>query len=260
MAFNREQTREYWTQQAKTHGQAVAASWSDQSAVELEIKEIAKHLRDGDNVLDAGCANGYSTLQFAQRKRLRIRGIDYIPEMITEARARLSQSQTESVVEFQTGDITSLTESDEAYDRLIVIRVICNLGNEARQQTALRECARVLKRGGLLLMSEPTLQGWQRTNSLRREWGLSDIPMPPFNQYVDEDAVPRMTAAFKLVELAHFSSTYFVGTRLVKPLLIKLLGGDLDASDPDMEWNRWCSQLPAWGDYGTQKLFVMEKL
>jgi hypothetical protein len=26
-----------------------------------------------------------------------------------------------------------------------------------------------------------------------------------------------------------------------------------------MEWNRWFAQLPAWGDYGTQKLFVFRK-
>ena len=34
----------------------------------------------------------------------------------------------------------------------------------------------------------------------------------------------------------------------------------IDAADPRMEWNRWFSQLPSWGDYGTQKLFVFQKI
>lgn len=29
---------------------------------------------------------------------------------------------------------------------------------------------------------------------------------------------------------------------------------------PNMEWNRWFAQLPSWGDYGTQKLFVFRKI
>jgi hypothetical protein len=30
-------------------------------------------------------------------------------------------------------------------------------------------------------------------------------------------------------------------------------------ADPEIEWNRFFSQLPEWGDYGTQKLFVFRK-
>jgi hypothetical protein len=50
-----------------------------------------------------------------------------------------------------------------------------------------------------------------------------------------------------------------VGTRVVKPLLARALGGEVDVADPKMHWNRWCSELPAAGDYGTQKLFVFRK-
>jgi hypothetical protein len=34
---------------------------------------------------------------------------------------------------------------------------------------------------------------------------------------------------------------------------------DEPIANPDMELKRWAAQLPAWGDYGTQKLFVFEK-
>ena len=61
---------EFWTRQAREHGQSPSASWSDHCVIEMEIAEIAKHLADGDKVLDVGCANGYSSMQFACARRI----------------------------------------------------------------------------------------------------------------------------------------------------------------------------------------------
>ena len=257
-----EEIRNFWMQNVLKHGQSPAASWSDQMAIELEIREIAKRLEDGDRVLDIGCGNGYSTAQFAAQKRIHIRGIDYIPEMIEQARLRLGQvaSQLLGKVEFDVGDITDLKEPTEAYDKVIGIRIIINLIEWSQQLTGLRECVRVLKRGGIFLLSEATLQGWQRLNRFRREWGLSDIPMPPFNQYLDEEQVINVLSGnLECIEIANFSSTYYVGTRILKPLLIQVLETRIDVANPDMEWNRWFAQLPSWGNYGVQKLFVFRK-
>jgi ubiquinone/menaquinone biosynthesis C-methylase UbiE len=230
--------------------------------IELEIREIVRHLSDGDRVLDVGCANGYSTIQFACQKHVQVRGLDYIPEMVDQARLRAASmaSALTGRVEFGVGDATALKEPDESFDKVTAIRVVINLGDWERQRVALRECARVVRRGGLLLLSEATIQGWQRLNKLRREWGLADIPMPPFNQYLDQDAVVQaLSPHLQLVEIADFASTYYVGTRLLKPLLTRALDARIDVADPEAEWNRWCAQLPAWGDYGTQKLFVFKK-
>jgi ubiquinone/menaquinone biosynthesis C-methylase UbiE len=260
--FSLEQIREFWTQQAKEHGQAPAASWSDQMVIQMEIREILKQLSNGDHLLDVGCANGYSTVQFASQLTARIRGVDNIPEMIAQARQRLGDfnGQLASSVEFAEGDVMSLAEPSAAYDKVVATRVIINLGEWARQKTGLAECARVLKPGGLLLLSEATLQGWRRLNQFRREWLLDEISIPPFNQYLDEEQViGALSPHLELLELVNFASTYYVGTRVLKPLLSRALGGTIDVANPNMEWNRWFSQLPPWGDYGTQKLFVFRK-
>lgn len=254
--------REFWDSQARTYRDAPEASWSDVPVMQMEIREIAGRLDDGDRVLDVGCANGWSTLQLARSKVISIRGVDYVPEMVANARSRLAEATGElrGTVEFDVGDATSLDEPDGAYDRVVVIRAIINLGEWDNQHSALRECARVLRPGGKLLLSEATLQGWTRLNALRREWALSDIPMPSFNNYLDENTVVEALAPeLELVELANFASTYFVGTRLLKPLLAAATGAPIDVADPSAEWNRWMSELPAWGDYGTQKLFVFRK-
>jgi ubiquinone/menaquinone biosynthesis C-methylase UbiE len=253
---------EYWTRQAREHGQSPSASWSDHLVIELEISEIAKHLADKDKVLDLGCGNGYSSMQFACARQIALRGLDYVPEMIEQAKARLGtmQDKLAGSVEFDVGDITRLKEASNSYDKAIVVRVLINLGTWERQLGALRECIRVLKPGGLLLLSEATLQGWRRLNALREEWGMDAIPMPSFNQYLDQEKViAAVDREAKLLELSNFASTYYVGTRVLKPLLAQAAHAPVSVADPNAEWNRWFSQLPPAGDYGTQKLFVFRK-
>jgi len=253
---------EYWSRQVREHGQSPSASWSDHRVIEMEIAEITKHLDDGDRVLDVGCANGYSSVQFASARRIRLRGLDYVPKMIEQARERLSAMTDKLVgsVEFEVGDITELREPSNCYDRVIVVRVLINLGTWERQLAGLRECIRVLKPGGLLLLSEATVQGWRRLNGLRAEWGLEEIPMPPFNEYLDQDQViAAVRGEAELVELSNFASTYYIGTRVFKPLLAQATHAPVSVADPNAEWNRWFSQLPPAGDYGTQKLFVFCK-
>ena len=139
--------------------------------------------------------------------------------------------------------------------------MLINLGTWERQVQGLRECMRVLKPGGTLLLSEATLQGWRRLNEFRGEWGLDDIPMPPFNQYLDEDQVISAAAGeMQLVELSNFASTYYVGTRVLKPLLAQATKAPLSVADPNASGIVGFPQLPAAGDYGTQKLFVFRKL
>jgi SAM-dependent methyltransferase len=255
------QVRDFWRSQAVEHGQSSAASWSDTPVIGLEIQNISSYLSDGDEVLDVGCANGYSTMHYAAARAIRVLGLDYIPEMIEQASHRLANiPETERTVSFRVGDITALDLNDGRFDKVIVTRVIINLGEWANQLRGIMECVRVLKPGGLLLMSEATLQGWRRMNSFRREWELPDIPMPPFNNYLDEELVLAETAGvLERVDIVNFASTYFVGTRVLKPLLIRALKIDVDAADPNLNWNQWFSQLPAAGDYGTQKLFVLKK-
>jgi 2-polyprenyl-3-methyl-5-hydroxy-6-metoxy-1,4-benzoquinol methylase len=260
--LNQSEVHEYWTRQAREHGPSPSASWSDHRVIEMEISEIAKHLTDGDKVLDVGCANGYTSLRLACVRRIQLRGLDYIPEMIQQARAQIAtmQDKLAGSVEFDVGDITQLKERLHSYDKVIVVRVLINLGSWERQLLGLRECIRMLKPGGLLLLSEATLQGWRRLNALRQEWGMEDIPMPPFNQYLDEDKViAAVRGEAKLLEISNFASTYYVGTRVLKPLLAQVTHAPVSVADPNAEWNRWFSQLPPAGDYGTQKLFVFQK-
>jgi ubiquinone/menaquinone biosynthesis C-methylase UbiE len=257
-----ERVREFWTEQAMQHGASPDASWSDVEAIELEIRHILELIEDGDRVLDVGCATGWSTVRWATEKKVHVRGLDYIPEMIEHARAGAAELEGKlaGTVEYDVGDIAGLNEPSHSWDKVIVTRVVINLGEWEHQARALHEVARVVKPGGLLLLSEATVQGWDQLNGFRAEWGLDPIPMPPFNTYLDQDrVVETLSESMELLELRDFASTYYVGSRVLKPLLAKALGGNVDVADPRMHWNRWMAHLPAAGDYGTQKLFILRK-
>lgn len=215
--YTLEQIQDFWRQQALTHGQSVAASWSDAPVIEMEAREVLKYLNDDDRVLDIGCANGWTTLHLASHKRINVLGLDYIPEMIEQANIRLAAEQSKLMgnVTFGVGNLTDLQQPSDHYDKVIAIRVVINLGEWANQLRGIKECARVLKPGGLLLLSEATIQGWERLNGFRREWDLSEIPMPAFNTYLDQERLAADTAdVLELLEVVNFASTYYVGTRI----------------------------------------------
>lgn len=255
--------RAHWEAQAARHAGAPEASWSDVRVMELEVRELSRRLSPAASVLDVGCANGWSTLRLAAAGDATFRGIDYVPAMIDAARARLAEQEPElrGRVRFDVGDALALEDPDETYDAVLSTRVLINLGSWEAQLRGLDEYLRVLRRGGVLLLSEATVQGAERLNALRAEWGLPPIPAPDFNTYLDEDRVIEALAErCELSELVNFASTYYVGTRVLKPLLARASGAPVDVADPRSEWNRFFASLPAGGDYGTQKLFVFEKL
>ncbi|NBO25135.1 MAG: class I SAM-dependent methyltransferase, partial [Chlamydiae bacterium] len=196
------------------------------------------------------------------QRKVQLKGVDYIPEMIAEANERIKEigNSLKGIAEFQVGDITKLKEKKEAFDKVVVIRVLINLRDWDRQVLGLKQCTELLKPGGKLLLSEATLQGWQKLNRFRLEWGLKEIPIPAFNQYLDQDKIVEAALPeLELVEIVNFASSYFVATRVFKPLLAKAIASEIDISNPLMEFNRFFSYFPQVGDYGTQKLFVFKK-
>ena len=204
--------RSFWTEQAVEHGVEAEASWTDVRVMEMELRAIVDHLSDGQTVLDVGCANGFSTLQFARRKHVSITGVDYIPEMISHANVALNavSGDLAGTARFAVGDATALQFADNQFDTVVVIRVLINLGDWERQLVGLRECVRVLRPGGTLLLSEATVQGWTRLNDLRGEWGMPPIKMPEFNNYLDQDRVTdALRPACELIEINNFASSYY---------------------------------------------------
>jgi len=110
-------------------------------------------------VLDAGCGQGKSfrplTDHFAPK---RIVAVDYEPQCVELAKDEAARQGLE--VDVRRGDLAALELADETVDVIFCHQTFHHL---VRQEKALAEFYRVLKRGGLLLFAESTrayIESW----------------------------------------------------------------------------------------------------
>lgn len=114
-----------------------ALSWLDGS-----------NLSSSSRILDAGCGAGRITCE-AARRGYTVFGMDYSYGMLEKA-STICNSPVRHNVAFLQGDIESLPFKDSSIDMIISLGVITYLTSE---KTALDEFSRVIKPGGLLILS-----------------------------------------------------------------------------------------------------------
>jgi SAM-dependent methyltransferase len=106
---------------------------------------FAVPLVSGARVLDAGCGEGYGTDLLADGAREAV-GVDLEEPVIRRAALRYPRAH------FETANLVSLPYEDSSFDAVISMQVIEHLHTP---QEFVAECARVLKPGGLLVLSTP---------------------------------------------------------------------------------------------------------
>ena len=99
----------------------------------------------GRDVLEAGCGEGYGADLIAEGAR-HVIGLDYDESAVAHVRARYPR------VEMRQGNLASLPLPDGAVDVVVNFQVIEHLWDQAQ---FVAECLRVLRPGGLLLISTP---------------------------------------------------------------------------------------------------------
>ncbi len=244
----------HWNDMATSHGVSFSATIPDKYLKDIEIISIEKHLEDGMRILDLGCGNGYSCFLIRKHFDVRLKGIDYSNRMISLAK---SVQPNLPGVEFCVGNAMELSDRNDCYDVVISERCIINLETWENQKQAIRECWRVLKTGGLLILAEAFVDPLHRLNALRATLGLSDIKQKWHNRYMIESDLFDYTDQMFSVELIdNYSSTYYLLTRAVSPKIGELEARETTYNDPI---NKVGSLLPPIGDYGPQKTIVLKK-
>ncbi len=250
---------EYWENNARTHGTSHEASWGDINMVNLEIENISKYIKAGDRVLDAGCANGYSTFHYLERKPASIRAFDYSSEMIARVKKGLKKNKINCEVGFYEADICDIPEKDGYFDVSITTRVLINLPSWHLQKKAMDEMFRVTKPGGSILFSEAFTGGLKNINKLRKIFNLEPLAIHSFNKYLDEKTMERYLKNKKAkYEVINFSSIYYIGSRVIREMYLD--GGEKQSfkhfiNDFFFDLEKKRNKL----DFGIQKLYVIRK-
>ena len=112
-------------------------------------------LPPGARVLDVGCGGGIDVLLAARRVGAggHVTGLDLLPEMCARARANAAEAGLTNV-DIVEGEMEAVPLPDDAVDAIVSNGVI-NLS--ARKMRALFECARVLRPGGHLCLTDVTI-------------------------------------------------------------------------------------------------------
>ena len=121
---------------------------------------VANHLRHaviepGETVLDIGCGAGIDTILAARRTGPagRVLALDFLPEMLERTAAAAAEAGLDNVEPLES-DMEAIRLPDGCVDHVISNGVI-NLA--PRKARVLAECARVLRLGGRLTVSELTV-------------------------------------------------------------------------------------------------------
>lgn len=219
--MNKDHIREYWESQGKTHGESHWASWGDNWMIDLEIDAIGKHIKDGDAVLDIGCANGYATFRQAESHKLKsITGIDFAANMVAAAQTAKQKKGLGSEVTFIEGDVRSLQFPDNAFDVAYTTRVLINLPTWEQQMQGIAECIRVVKPNGTIVLSEGFWEPLMLLNAMRTLTKLPPLVEHDFNRYLKRSSLEEYLRKLKLAyQFDDFSSIYYLGSRFLRELV-----------------------------------------
>lgn len=183
----KEKIFENWSNVAKEYGDSPSATIRDLYLRDLNTKITVNYLEKSDSVIDVGCGNGFATSYYANYVKKAI-GVDYIPAFIESAKELHKKENLEFVV----GDILNLGDIKNQFgkfDRVIAERTLINLVSWEDQQKAIKELDSLLKIGGLLILTEVTLQGHKSIDDFRVRFGLPIIEKHWNNCYIDEQAL-----------------------------------------------------------------------
>lgn len=213
--------KQYWEGQGQLHGESHWASWGDNWMIDLEVDTIGKYIKDGDCVLDIGCANGYATYrQLESHKLTSITGIDFAANMVLAAQNTKKQKGLGDDVDFVEGDIRSLQFEDNTFDVAYTTRVLINLPTWEQQMKGISECIRVVKPNGIIVLSEGFWEPLMLLNAMRQLKSLQPLVEHDFNRYLKLSALEKHLKELGLVyQIEDFSSIYYLGSRFLRDLV-----------------------------------------
>lgn len=113
-------------------------------------------IKQGDNVLEIGCATGSLTLAAKQKagKNSLVAAIDIIPGMIEVSKIKSKNANLD--INFQLGSIDNIPFPDSHFDVVMCSFMIFHMSDNVRNK-GIEEISRVLKPGGRLLVLDVVL-------------------------------------------------------------------------------------------------------
>jgi len=260
--------KEYYIKVAEEWDSSKQSSMKDINIRDLEVDKIIEILNTvktyyiNPTILEVGCGNGYTAEQIVKRLNIpQMTCVDYCQELVEIAIKRGIDGLT-----FKVEDVLDLGFKDSSFDIVFTERCLINLDSWEKQQKAIEEIRRVLKKDGAFIMVESFANNLEKLNDARSAVGLDIIPQPFHNLFFEKeqfnDFIKGKFNDFsinhpepKLGMCENFLSSYYFGSKVLYPALI--------AGKKELEYNNkfveFFKYMPNYGDYGYVNMFVLEK-
>jgi ubiquinone/menaquinone biosynthesis C-methylase UbiE len=263
---NDELIRTHYREVAQKHGASPRSSMEDDFVREKELewivdfyRVVSKEAQHSLRVLEVGCGNGYALNMLSRLDGAdQFLGIDFSEDLLSIASAR----QLSNCL-FKAGDVRALDLESEVFDWVYTERCLINVLSWKEQEAALREIARVLKRGAYYLMIEAFTDGLYNNNKARLECGLPEIEQAYHNNYFDKDLfLQAIDDLYTIVEASrldkfpmasNFLSSHYFVSRVLCPALTK---GEVVRNS---EVAKFFSFLAPMGNYSPIQAYILKK-
>ena len=128
-----------------------ARAWIEYRTAESHAAFFTPHLKSGMHLLDMGCGPGGITIGLAKIVApARVTACDIEQSQLDRAQERAAEGGVTNI-DFQIANVFELPFDDNTFDAIFMSAVLSNL---QRPDEAVREIARVLKRGGIAGFNE----------------------------------------------------------------------------------------------------------
>lgn len=140
--------------------------------------DFARSHTQGADVLDLGCGCGYGAYVLATQGARTVVGADVAPEAVEYARRRYQAPN----LTFEVMDATALTFPDQRFTAVVCLEVFEHVQD---YMALLREAARVLTPGGVLVLSTPNRLIWSPGRDVPiNPWHVREFEREEFGQAI----------------------------------------------------------------------------
>lgn len=147
----------------------------DEAVVRM-IQELASRARisSSDLVLDLGCGVGGSSIWLAQNVGCHVLGVDMNPQSLAIARPEAEKQGLSHLVSFTQADYCQLPIDSDTADVAWFLECLCYAPDK---YDALREAARVLRKGGRLVVADAfIITGGKELETWLKSWAVPNLP------------------------------------------------------------------------------------
>jgi SAM-dependent methyltransferase len=241
----------FWSERAKLYEGDPRANTNDIWLREVEIAYVDRSIKAEavTDILDFGCANGYSTTRLAKlNPKIRFVGGDINPDMIGVAEGYV-ETNPEVNLSFRLMDILN-EQTHEKFDLIYAIRVFQNMDSLEMQKAVLDALVKLMNPGGRLLYIESYLDGYTKLNEDRIKMDLNPLPIHEHLTLLTDDFDNHVSSRLELLGRDHLSSSYYLITRLLYSYIAKINDEQIDYNHPI---HQVAAIVPQIGEYGPQK-------